>query len=270
MKIINFNEKNIIEQIGQGIESEVFLYNDDGTIVAFKRFKSPEEIETIRDPLLLEQLEQEEDFSGFEKEKIFLSNDNKELKLKILRNEQSLKKDIKLLNRVYHMGKFIGFTSVYEPYDPISFINGKKRRIQVLEALQSRYEELNKHGIYIGDFNQNNIAMTNNGIKLYDIDNFRIDSIDFNVTDSFMRSYQKKCDNIQNIDYYCFNYFALSYLASYTKESVINGIAFTNFPNFLKTPEVMDFVDFLENMDDNTVIEKTKDGKPKTLLNILK
>ena len=196
--------------------------------------------------------------------------ENKELKLIILKNESILKNDVKLLNRVYSMGKFIGFTSEYEPYNPLNYIDKKKDKIKTLELLQDRYEELNKHGIYIGDFNDDNFALTKKGIKLYDIDNFRIDDLDFNVFNSSMMEYFNRCSNVKNIDYFCFNYFALSFLSCYETDMILRGLVIKDFPSYLKTPEVLNLLDFLDNMNDDTVIEKTPDGKQKTLLYLLK
>lgn len=245
MKIINYNEDNIIKQIGEGIEGKVYLYKDGKSEVAFKKFTNDKDI-------------------------LYNSNDNKELKLIILKDEQTLKNDIKILDRVYHMGKFIGYTSVYEPYTPLSYLDSKSNKIAILKLIKDRYEELNKYGIYIGDFNNSNFCLEKNQIKLYDVDNFRIDNLDFNVTNPVMAEYMKKCKNIENIDYFCFNIFAISYLSKIESDLVVSGIGKENYPRFLKTKEVKEFMNYLHNFNDNTPIEKTLDGKPKTLLNVLK
>lgn len=238
MKISNFKEENIINKIGEGIESEVYLYNDNGNIVVFKKF--------------------------------FKNNTNKEIKLIILKNEEVLKNDIKILNRMYYMGKFIGFTSVYEPYEPVSSFDKKKDKLIVLKALQEKYEELNKRNIYIGDFNSNNFCMANKGIKLYDIDNYRIDNLDFNEYSLSMKKYFSKCSKIENIDFYCYNYYVLKYLSNYQLESILTGTAIPYFPKYLRTKEILNFINYLDNINDYTVIEKNKDGKQKTLLNLIK
>jgi hypothetical protein len=51
---------------------------------------------------------------------------------------------------------------------------------------------------------------------------------------------------------------------------ILRGLVIKKFPRFLKTPEILDFIYSLENINDDTIIEKTKDGKQKTLLNLLK
>lgn len=261
MDISIFKEENIIKEIGHGVEGIVYLYNDNGNIVALKKFYTKKEIYKMNNTIYPYEYTSFGNSYGI---------DNKELKLMILKNEPLLKNDISLLNRVYYKDKFIGFTSVYDPYTPLSFIDKKKNKIKALRLLQERYEELNKHGIYIGDFNDDNFCLTDNGIKLYDIDNFRIDKLDFNVVNPAMMEYMNKSGNIKNIDYYCFNYFALSYLSSYNTDMILRGYVIKDFPSYLKTKEVLNFINFLENMNDNTIIERTKDGKQKTLLNIIK
>ena len=262
MDISVFREENIICEIGHGVEGTVYLYNDNGRRVALKKFFTKSEIYK-----LINQCNTYSDSTSIAN---LYGRENKELKLIILKNDPLFKNDIKLLNRVYSMGKFIGFTSEYEPYDPVTYVDKRKDKIKTLELLQARYEELNKHGIYIGDFNDDNFCLTKNGIKLYDIDNFRIDDLDFNVYNPSMMEYFNRCSNVKNIDYFCFNYFALSYLSSYHLDMVLRGLVINEFPAYLKTPEVLDFIDFLYNMNDDTVIEKTKDGKQKTLIHLLK
>lgn len=245
MDISIYNEDNIIRVIDHGAEGIVYLYKDNGEEVALKIYNRID--------------------SDHER-----ANENKELKLLTFKNELLLQNDIKLLNRVYSMGKFIGFTSVYDPYMPLSFIDKRDKKIQVLKLIRDRYEELNKHDIYIGDFNIDNFSLKDNRIKLYDIDNFRIGDLDFNIVDAAMMEYRNKCKYIENIDYFCFNYFALGLISSVEVEAILSGYGRKEFPRELKTKEVQEFINMLDNFNDNTIIERTKDGKPKTLLNLLK
>ena len=110
MEISNFNKDNIIREIDKGKEGIVYLYRDKGTNVALKQF--------------------------FNNEETCNSNDNKELKLLILKNESVLKDDIKLLNRMYSMGKFIGFTSIYEPYAPLSHLDNRQNKLVILKEIR--------------------------------------------------------------------------------------------------------------------------------------
>ena len=243
MEISNFNKDNIIKEIDKGKEGIVYLYRDKGINVALKQF--------------------------FNNNEECNSNDNKELKLLILKNESVLKDDIKLLNRMYSMGKFIGFTSIYEPYAPLSHLDSIHNKLVILKEIRDRYLELNSHNIYIGDFNVKNFCFSQGKIKLFDIDNFRIDDLDFNVETPAMTRYMKKCKNIENIDYFCFNWFAFSFMSKVEQDMLLNR-NYNAVPRKLKTREIIDFFEDLRHVDDNYTIEKTKDGKPKTLLNLLK
>jgi len=242
MRISNYDKKNIIKKIDYGSEAIIYLYKDNGEEVALKIY--------------------------YDNNKE--ANNNKELKIQILQNESVLNNDMKILSRVYSNGKFIGFTSKYEPYMPLSFLDSREQKIYLLKLIKNRYEELNTHRLYIGDFNIDNFSLENGRIKLFDIDNFRIDDLDFNIVDTAMMEYRERCKFIYNIDYYCFNWFALSLLSGIETDAIIRDIGRDDFPRFLKTPEIKDFIKKLDDFDDNFVIEKTKDGKPKTLLNLLK
>ena len=244
MEISNFKEKNIIKQIGKGVESTVYLYNDNGLVVVLKKFND--------NPI------------------ISSDNDNKELKVIILKNEELLQKDVHILNRVYSYGKFIGYTSIYEPYESIDVLRKKKDKLYALKLLQERYEELNKRGIFIGDFNATNFSLKENILRLYDIDNFRIDNLDFNVTNPVMNRYISKCKNIDKIDYYCFNFFALSYLTGYLPDVVLNNAAIKSFPKEYRTKEILNFIKYLRSFNDESVIEKDENGKQKTILSLIK
>jgi serine/threonine protein kinase len=243
MDISNFKKENIIKFIGKGSEGTVWLYNDNGNEVALKIFHTD-------DPTI--------------------NNENKEEKLILLKDEEYLQDDMKLLNRMYSDGKFIGYTSLYEPYEPISFLMNKKQKIELLKQLQDKYEALNSHNIYIGDFNANNIAFKNNKIKLYDLDNFRVGDLDFNVFNYIMGRYTVKFDNIENIDYYCFNYFGLGLMASTDPKHIICGPGRNNLPLRFKTIKAKRFIKTLDEFNDQSYIERTTDGKQKTLLYLLK
>ncbi len=244
MKISNFNENNIISTITKGTESTIYIYNDNGNYVVLKKYNN-------------NYLE-------------CFNNENKELKLIILENEEVLKKDLRPLSRMYHMGKFIGFTSEYVTHVPLSSIKHKSNKLNVLKLLRNKYQNLNSHNIFIGDFNENNFGLTQHGIMLYDIDNFKIDNLDFNVTNPIMQDYMRKHKKTEHIDYYCFNYFVLSYLSNIPFYEISKAIITNDLPRYLKTPEVLNFIDYLENITDDTIIEKTPDGNHKTLINIIK
>lgn len=186
MRKIEYDENKIIKKLGDGIESDVYLYNEGGIKTVIKIFKDE------------------------------IDKDNKELKLELLSKEKLILKEIKLLNRIYKDNKFIGYTSIYTPSEPIlDYMNkSKSKKIDLLNQLQDKYQELNNRGIYIGDFNLENFRVKDNELKLIDIDNFSIDGLPFDVKNPYMEDYMEKCPKIDYIDYYCFNYFTLSFISN--------------------------------------------------------
>lgn len=69
------------------------------------------------------------------------------------------------------------------------------------------------NGIYIGDISEKNIFVTDNGVKLCDLDNIRIGNLDFDVLNLFQKNYLREYENIDDIDKYTFNLFTVSYLS---------------------------------------------------------
>ena len=82
-----------------------------------------------------------------------------------------------------------------------------------MKELQKKIEKFNEHGIYIGDISENNIFVTENGIKLCDLDNIRIGNLDFDIKNCFQKEYLRKYEGIENIDKYTFNLFTIGYLS---------------------------------------------------------
>ena len=199
----NYNESKIIRYLGTGIESDVYLYDDEGIKTALKIFKD---------------------------EKVL---DNKELKLELLKEEKLLLKETKLLSKIYRDDRFIGYTSLYDQSEPlINYFNrSKKVKLDLLTQIQQKYQELNKREIFIGDFNLENFRVKNGKVRLIDIDNFSIDGLPFDVKDQFMEQYFSKCSKIDNIDFYSFNFLALSFMAGIIPSVVLETMNISNLPN---------------------------------------
>lgn len=250
MPIIKFNSEDVIKKIGHGIESEVYLYRDKNKLVAFKKFRK--------------------EFDGLGN---FYDPSNKELKLLLLNESKALVNDIKLLKRVYDKDQFIGFTSEYEPHKTLENFDfaSKKKRIKLLEQIQQRYQELNKEGIYIGDFNEKNFAVFGDKVRLFDIDNFRIGDIDFDVKNIMMKNYFDQCpSNIQNIDYYCFNYFVLAYISKIATPYIVWQLYYNDLPKEFKTEECRRIYQKLLKMDDKTNVDILPNGDQRTMLKEMK
>lgn len=250
MPITKFNKDNVIKEIGHDIESDIYLYRDKNNVVTFKKFRKDfDALGNLYDP------------------------SNKELKLLLLNESKALINDIKLLKRVYDEDQFIGYTSCYEPHKTLeSFaFTSKKKRINFLEQIQQKYQELNKEGIYIGDFNEKNFAVFGDNIRLLNIDNFRIGDIDFDIKDTVMKDYLDRCpDNIKNIDYFCFNYFVMSYISKIAKSYIFWQLYYNDLPKEFKTEECKKIYQKLLKINDKTKVDLLPNGDQKTMLKEMK
>ena len=218
-----FDKEKVIKFIGEGIESDVYLYDDDGIKTALKIFKNEKAL------------------------------DNKELKLELLKEEKLLLKETKLLSKIYKDDKFIGYTSLFDKSEPIiNYINGnKKTKLDLLNQIQQKYQELNRKNIYIGDFNLGNFRVKDGKVKLLDIDNFSIDGLPFDVKDQFMEEYFKKCSKIDNIDFYSFNFFALSFYSGIIPSFVLERINIDNLPKEFNNERCKKLFEDLMNINDD-------------------
>ena len=75
---------------------------------------------------------------------------------------------------------------------------------------------LNDKGIFIGDFNSRNFLVDDQG-KVFniDIDNYKVNDLDFDTLTTYMREYNQFGGDKKLIDRYCFNMFAISILGRY-------------------------------------------------------
>lgn len=206
MDKINYSRDNIIDLIDVGTEAYIYLYRDNkGREVAFKKFKDKYIIsnETFLIP-----------------ERVLR---NKEKKLEILSKEECMKDEIKLLDLVYdNDGKFLGFTSVYEPCN--SFLDyglsRKKVKLNLLMQLKEKIIELNKNGIYIGDYNDSNFGVKKGKVKLFDIDNYKVKDLNFDLSTRNINMFLNKCNHPEYLDNYCFNIYSYQFYQGISKYSV--------------------------------------------------
>ena len=201
-----FDESKIIKKVNEGIESSIYLYKDkNGNKVILKKLndrivfnKNAFSIET-RKPIIID-------------EKI---RKNKEEKLQIISKEPCMKDEIQLLDLVFDKdGKFIGYTS--KPDTKVTLNNkycvSKKKKINYLTQLKDKLEELNRNGIYVGDFiNSNNFGVRDGKVMLYDVDSFYVKGLDFDYKNDMITDYLRNNDKIDNVDNYCFNFFTISF-----------------------------------------------------------
>ena len=241
----NYDESKIISYLGTGIESDVYLYEDEGIKTALKIFKD---------------------------EKVL---GNKELKLELLKEEKLLLKETKLLSKIYRNDRFIGYTSLYDQCEPlINYFNkSKKTKLYLLSQIQQKYQELNKKEIYIGDFNLKNFRVKNGQVRLIDIDNFSIDGLPFDVKDQFMEQYFSRCSKIDNIDFYSFNFLTLSFFSGVIPSVVLETTNISNLPKEFNNDRCKKlFTDLMKINDDykRTIIVNDEGFNDATFIKCMK
>ena len=108
--------------------------------------------------------------------------------------------------------------------------------------------------LFIGDFNQNNFLTDKNVslVKLCDLDNLKIDGLDFDTKHRFVQYYESSDANINNIDSYCFNLFTIAYLNNYDL-GYFDYRGPLKLPKELKTKENMDICESMTHLDSSYV-----------------
>lgn len=195
MKRIELNRNNIIKKIDEGMESVIYIYKDGSNVCCLKLLKKYIElsIQKIEIP--------EETF------------ENKRKKIEIINNNPLFSDEVRPISLVYENGIFLGYTMELENYKTAEVFDSRKKKIEILRKYKEKIEKFNEHGIYIGDISENNIFVTENGIKLCDLDNIRIGNLDFDIKNCFQKEYLKSDEGIENIDKYTFNLFTICYLS---------------------------------------------------------
>lgn len=209
MKYFEINEKNIISKYRSGIESDIFLYNLNGNIVLLKLIKNTDVIK------------------------------NKEEKLTQIINSNLLDDEVKIIGGAKKNGTFIGY--FIEPSYEKTFDSFQKRttKINQLKKLRDKVSNLNKNNIYIGDFNEGNILYDkkSDDIKLCDLDNFKINDLDFDLKSSYVNYFRQRCSDDTKIDDFCFNVFTISYLERIYLPYVLNYLISNNLPEYFSCEE---------------------------------
>lgn len=195
MKRIELNRNNIINKIDEGMESVIYIYKDGSNICCIKLLKKYIELPTKKIEISEETFE------------------NKRKKIEIINNDSLFSDEVRPISLVYENGMFLGYTMELENYKTAEVFDSRKKKIEILRKYKEKIEKFNEHGIYIGDISENNIFVTENGIKLCDLDNIRIGNLDFDIKNCFQKEYLRKYEGIENIDKYTFNLFTIGYLS---------------------------------------------------------
>lgn len=195
MKRIELNRNNIIKKIDEGMESVIYIYKDGSNICCIKLLKKYIELPTQKIEIPEETFE------------------NKRKKIEIINNDPLFSDEVRPISLVYENGMFLGYTMELENYKTAEVFDSRKKKIEILRKYKEKIEKFNEHGIYIGDISENNIFVTENGIKLCDLDNIRIGNLDFDIKNCFQKEYLREYEGIENIDKYTFNLFTIGYLS---------------------------------------------------------
>lgn len=245
MSKIMFNEKNIIKIYAEGMESTIYLYSYGTKLVFLKLFKRKIKIgnEIIR--VSSETM------------------NNKERKLELIPSLEAFDNEVLIMDSVYDdKENFIGYTMSITTFKNATSITRTNEKIEILKLIKEKIEMFNKDGIYIGDFNPANILITDTGIMLCDLDNFRIGELDFDLISSFQHNYLQNCDKIDNIDNYCFNLFTICYLGKIYQPYVYDYLIEEGLPKKLDTKQnriiANELIDLTNNYQKKYLIDNIK------------
>lgn len=234
MDRIILNKDNLRRKFADGTESSIYFYIHNNKTVFLKLFKMELKIEDTSTIVTKETLE------------------NKRKKLELIPTLEELKGEIKILDLVYdNDDNFIGHTMEIDSLKTARDINRTSKRIEILKLVRDKMEIFNKNGIYISDFNQSNVLITDTGIKFCDLDNFKIGEFDSDLKTLFQYTYLGKCSNIENIDNYCFNFFTVAYIGRIFEPYVWYNLKHNGLPRKLDTKENRKIINELLNIDDS-------------------
>ena len=224
MKYIEIDKSKIKKLYSDGVESNIYLYDLDGQTVLLKLLKDKSSLK------------------------------NKEKKVNIIIDSDILKDEVNILASASINGQFVGY---FMPLDleytrTVSDFDKKRVKISALKQLRDKMERFNKNGIYIGDFNEKNILIDKeNNIKLCDLDNFKINDLDFDTPSTFVHYFRRNCKNEEKVDNYCFNLFTVSLMEKIYSPYVLNYLTSNPLPRYMDSKENRKIVDKLVFLDDS-------------------
>ena len=258
MENIKINLKKIEEQFSEGLESTIYNYNDPNQYkgnVLYKRFKSIKHIKYYYNDISKEMYK------------------NKREKLEIISKSKCFSNEIKALDAGYENGKFSGYTMLESELSPIKakyWINNKydkkylkpsdepltiDDKIKYLKLLREKIDILNKHKIYIGNFNYDNFLVSNDMelMQLCDLDNFKIGNLDFDSKTDSVKKYESviKEDEIGGLDSYCFNIFTLAILYDRSNFTILRNLQDIELPRVLESEENYEILESIKKLNNS-------------------
>ena len=217
MKNFKIEPKNILRTFRIEEESNMYIYNLNGKEVLLKLFTTDNE----------EKLE------------------NKRKKIEIMSENKAINDEMGNIGNAIFDGKIVGY---FMPIDmeyvrTISEYDRRKDKIVALKKLREKVEKLNENGVFIGDFDKNDI--------LINLDKCKIDGMDFDKTSKNIDRFNRKCKNQENIDSYTLNLFTIELLERIYPPYVVNYLINNELPKYLDTKVNRSIVREMNSLDDS-------------------
>lgn len=218
MNKIIFEKDNIQRKLNNGVEGDIYYYKRNNELVLLKVFRRnimlDDEVRHVSDETI----------------------ENKKNKLEIISESPLFSDEVKLYDLVYDGDdNLIGYTMKIEDLQTASDINSTRKRIEILKLVRDKLELFNKNNIYIGDFNQNNIIVTKDGIKLCDLDNIKIENYDFDLPNIFTLTYLKNFKTPSLVDNYSFNLESICYVGRIYEPYLLVNVRKNGLPRKINT-----------------------------------
>lgn len=222
MNKIIFDENKILRRYSGGVESDIYYYKVNNKVVFLKLFKK--------------EIHFHKDIKVMDKEIL----ENKRKKLEIISESPLFSNEVTIYDLAYdEYDNFIGYTMKIDSLKTAYDVDKTKKKIEILKLVRDKLEIFNKNGIYIGDFNPRNIIISDN-IKLCDLDNFKINDLDFDILNSFQLVHSKENLDKNSIDNFSFNMQTVSYIGNIYIPYTIHYIEDKGLPRKLNTKKNKD------------------------------
>ena len=246
MDKINIKREKIIDIFNSsGKESIIYIYENCDTLL--KEFRDEEYEKKLYNFYL-----KTNDYDDYIMKKGHViskeSLNNKMKKIELIQNINCLKNEIKVLNLAFENDMFKGYTMKREHLKSINIYSKKKIKLLWLKNIKEKIIELNKNNIYIGDYNESNFLTDENyNIKICDLDNLRINDLDFDTKHNFISKFEINCNKKEYIDSYCFNLFTIAFLLRICNDPFY--ILNSKLPGVLKNKENYEIFESMKYLD---------------------
>ncbi len=235
MNIVEFNKDKIIKSFDEGVESNLYYYNNNEKIVLLKYFK--DEIKLSDDTIKIDN-------------NIL---HNKEKKIEIISSSPLFKNEVKIFDKVYKDGSFKAYTMEKSDLSEANYFMSKKSKIKILKLLKEKIEIFNSNGIFLGDIQNRNILTSKDvsKIELCDLDNFKIGNLDFDAKPLYVNEFNRNCNNKELVDCYAFNLFTVCFLTKVFSPYAYEYLKNNGLPRVLNTKENREIVDSILYLDNS-------------------